>query len=106
MAALWAAWLRGVNDETNRVFLESATFHREFIRKTIGALALRTDSAVRYEKGQDPEKAKPAIFRLAGLLKYTCPDLKLGPIHGEVLEPSRRNKIELDLEFYYFPAWI
>ena len=72
----------GVQDDTTDLFLESATFPRESIRRALSALQLRTESAIRFEKGQDPANAKPALARLVELLALTNPDLKVGKVTG------------------------
>lgn len=89
----------GIQETTTDLFLESATFHRESIRKTLSAIQLRTDSAVRFEKGQDPATAKPALARLVALLKKTCPDLRVGPVSGEEPEKAVRNEISVTLSY-------
>lgn len=88
-----------VNPQTSSLFLESATFPRESIRRAIGALQLRTDSSVRFEKGQDPAKAKPGIHRLMELIRITCPDAKAGKITGSSPSPIRHSKIQVSLSF-------
>ena len=88
-----------VADDTTSVFLESATFHREDIRRTLSHVPLRTDSAVRFEKGQDPARAEPALRRLAELISLTCPDLSVGQVTGSTPERSVRNRITLPVSF-------
>lgn len=89
----------GVNDNTTDLFLESATFHRETIRRTLSALPLRTESAIRFEKGLDPAQARPALARLVELIRMTCPDLSAGAITGTAVEGPLQNRIELTLDF-------
>ncbi|MBI3394391.1 MAG: phenylalanine--tRNA ligase subunit beta, partial [Spirochaetia bacterium] len=84
--------------DSTQVFLESATFPRESIRRTLAKLQMRTDSAVRFEKGQDPYNAKPALFRIVSLLKETCPEIRAGKVTGSAPVPARRNKIPVPLE--------
>lgn len=90
-----------VKEDTHQLFLESATFPRERIRRSLSKMNLRTDSAQRFEKGQDPDKAKPALLRLAELIALTLPEqvLKRGNISGEQPHKASRNKINLSLEF-------
>ena len=88
-----------VQDDTEELFVESATFPREYIRRSITALGLRTDSAQRFEKGQDPAQAAPALYRFAQLLKQSCPNLKIGPICGQMSVAPKKNKIVTDLAF-------
>jgi phenylalanyl-tRNA synthetase beta chain len=87
-----------IQPSTKQVFIESATFPRETIRRTLKKVDLRTDSAMRFEKGQDPMKAAPAVLRIAELLKETCPDLTLGPVHGPALKPVH-SKLQVTLEY-------
>ncbi len=88
-----------IDESTASLFFESATFPRELIRRTISATQIRTDSSMRFEKGQDPLKAKPAIFRYTALLKETCPKIQLGTITGEEPSGPKRNVISTDLTF-------
>ncbi|MBE7438768.1 MAG: phenylalanine--tRNA ligase subunit beta [Spirochaetales bacterium] len=76
-----------IGPQTQSLFLESATFPRESIRKTLQSCPLRTESAIRFEKGQDPEKALVAIYRLVKILRLTCPDLKLTGLNGDHHRP-------------------
>lgn len=85
--------------DTTDLFLESATFPRERIRRTISSMQLRTDSSQRFEKGQDPLKAKPALARMVELLQETCPHLKAGVVTGSEPEGPVQNKIEITLEY-------
>lgn len=73
--------------DTHSLFLESATFPRESIRKTLQECPLRTESAIRFEKGQDPQKALPALYRLLKLLRLTCPNLKVTGLVGDHTRP-------------------
>lgn len=83
---------------TKQIFIESATFPREAIRRTLKKVDLRTDSAMRFEKGQDPSKAAPAIARIAELLKETCPGIALGRVNGAAVKPVH-SRIQLTLDF-------
>ena len=88
-----------VQPDTSELFVESATFPRELIRRSIRALDLRTDSAQRFEKGQDPAQAAPALYRFAQLLKQSCLDLKVGPLCGKTSVQPKKNQITVDLTF-------
>ncbi len=57
-----------IEDDTNSLLLESATFDGVSIRKTTTRLGLRTDASMRYEKMLDPELCKTATARLLTLL--------------------------------------
>ena len=61
-------------DDTTQLVFESATFEATTIRRTAHRHDCRTDSAMRFEKSQDPENADTGIFRALELLLETCPD--------------------------------
>lgn len=59
----------GVKGDTTRIFLESAYFQPVSIRKTSGRHNLRTDAAMRYEKGTDPNITITALKRAVNLMQ-------------------------------------
>ena len=63
--------------DTSCVVLESANFDAACIRRTANRHNLRTDSAVRFEKGQDPCNTVPTLWRALELLRLTCPEARL-----------------------------
>lgn len=68
-----------ISDDTVELFLESANFNRRDIRRTLPRLGgLRTDAAIRFEKGLAPENAARAIFRFVELLRQVVPEIKAG----------------------------
>lgn len=58
-----------IQEDSKSAILESAVFPRERIRKSIRQSGLRTEAAVRYEKGLDPSSTLPVIARSVQLLK-------------------------------------
>lgn len=62
-------------EDTDSLFLESATFNAGSIRKTAVALGLRTEASSRYEKALDPNMADVAIKRFVYLLAKENPNL-------------------------------
>lgn len=89
-----------IKEDTREIFIESATFPRELIRKTISTTGIRTESARRFEKGLDPAKSKVAIFRFIELLKETCPHLKVGTLESHfTVEEIKNNKIKTTIDF-------
>ncbi len=82
-----------IQSDTKEIFIESATFPREFIRKTISATGIRTESARRFEKGLDPANSKMAIYRFIELLKESCPNLKVGKIQSNFIIPEKKENI-------------
>jgi phenylalanyl-tRNA synthetase beta chain len=61
-----------VGDGTVNVLLESARFDPLTVRKTSRALALRSDSSYRFERGLDPTLAELASLRAAQLIVQTA----------------------------------
>ena len=59
----------GVSDSTKNIFLESAYFSPTGIRKTATRHNLRTDAAMHFEKGCDPNITVEALKRAALLIK-------------------------------------
>ena len=66
-----------IEDDTNSLLLESATFDGVSVRKTTTRLGLRTDASMRYEKMLDPELCKTATARLLSLLFECDKDAKV-----------------------------
>ncbi len=101
-----------IEEDTQALLLESATFPREQIRRSIAALKCRSNSAQCFEKGQDPAKAKAALYRIAQLLEESCPKIQAAKVSGHSLQEAsasphyaigrdgaRESRIVLDLEF-------
>ncbi len=59
----------GVSDTTTRVFIESAVFSSDLIRKTSAYHNLKTDASFRFERGVDPNGTLYALKRAALLMK-------------------------------------
>ncbi len=63
-----------VTDSTTALVLESAIFKREDVRKSIRKSGIRSESAVRYEKGLDTATCLPVINRALQLLSENGQD--------------------------------
>ncbi len=59
----------GVIDDTTSIFLESAYFSADSVRKTSQKHQLKTDASFRYERGTDPNITLYALKRAALLIK-------------------------------------
>ena len=68
IAGVYGGLDSGVNNETTSIFLESAYFTPSFIRSTSMRLGLRTDAAIRFEKGVDVSNTIYALQRAASLV--------------------------------------
>lgn len=72
---------------TTKLFLESASFPRAEIRRTVAKTSIRSDSSQRFEKAQNPQKARAAVFRFAELLNEEQKGIQL----SEIAEVSAGN---------------
>lgn len=90
----------GIMDDTNTVIFESANFVGSSVRSTSRALALRTDSSARFEKGLDPKNTYGAIMRACELVEL----LGAGEVVDGIIDidntPSEPTKITFE------PDWI
>jgi phenylalanyl-tRNA synthetase beta chain len=59
----------GVSESTKNVFLESAYFHPDYIRKTAQRLGLKTDASFRFERGTNPDMVLPGLKLAVSLLQ-------------------------------------
>ncbi|MBE37428.1 MAG: phenylalanine--tRNA ligase subunit beta [Flavobacteriales bacterium] len=69
LAGVMGGACSGVTDDTTDVFLESAFFHPESVRKTSKRHAINSDSSYRFERGVDFENCEYALKRAALLIK-------------------------------------
>lgn len=58
-----------IHQNTQNIFLESAYFSPEIIRKTTQQQGIKTDAAWRYERGTDPNMTVYALQRAVGLIQ-------------------------------------
>jgi phenylalanyl-tRNA synthetase beta chain len=72
----------GITAQTRNVFLESACFSPDYIRKTGMHHQLKTDASFRFERGTDPNMTVYALKRAALLMK----EIAGGQITSEVVD--------------------
>ncbi len=71
IAGVFGGWHSGIKDTTKNIFLEAAVFDSVVIRKTSFVHQLRTEAALRFEKGIDHSNTLPVLKIAAALLvKY------------------------------------
>ena len=88
----------GVQKDTKNIFLESAFFGPESIRKTSTRLGLRTDAAIHFEKGVDISNTVNVLKRAALLIQ----EIAGGKISAVTdIYPNPKPKIEIELTFRY-----
>lgn len=88
----------GVQNTTN-LFLESACFNGIGIRKTSFRHGLRTDAALRFEKGTDPGLCDRVLLRAVQLIQ----EIAGGEVVGSLLDlyPGKKEKTEIALSWQY-----
>jgi phenylalanyl-tRNA synthetase beta chain len=87
----------GVSDNTTSIFLESACFSPDVIRKGSQFHGLKTDASFRFERGTDPNMPVYALKRAAMLIK----ELAGGEISSEVIDVYPAPVEDLVIEVSY-----
>ncbi|MEP6712987.1 MAG: phenylalanine--tRNA ligase subunit beta [Ferruginibacter sp.] len=99
IAGIYGGLQSGVTKETKNIFLESAWFNPETIRKTSLKLGLRTDAATRFEKGVDISNTTNVLKRAALLIK----EIAGGEISSDVIDiyPEPMEQTSVGLKYHY-----
>lgn len=87
----------GVSGDTVDLFLESATFHPTFVRKSARRHALNSDSSFRFERGLDPAATIKAIHRAASLITEIAGGKVVSRIYD--IYPEHLGPYEVSLSF-------
>jgi phenylalanyl-tRNA synthetase beta chain len=89
----------GIKNNTQNIFLESACFEKQSIRKTALKHDLRTDASARFEKGVDISNTLVVLKRAAQLIK----EIAGGKISGNPIDiyPNQQPKTVIDFEFSF-----
>jgi phenylalanyl-tRNA synthetase beta chain len=69
IAGVFGGKTSGVTENTKSIFLESAYFSADYIRKTAMHHGLKTDASFRFERGTDPNMPLYALKKAALLIK-------------------------------------
>jgi len=80
-----------VRGSTRKVLLESAWFDPLSVRRTSRRLGLRTDAAIRFERGVDPKGIVRAVHRVAHLVR----ELRCGEPAEEIAIARAREEEEI-----------
>lgn len=99
IAGVFGGLHSGVTAGTLNIFLESAWFHPQRIRKTSFRHGLRTDAATRFEKGVDISGCVQVLKHAALLIR----EVAGGTIASEVIDcyPAPKPKTEVALKYHY-----
>jgi len=69
IAGVFGGITSGITDATKNIFLESACFSPNYVRKTSQHHGLKTDASFRFERGTDPNITVYALKRAALMIK-------------------------------------
>ncbi len=97
IAGVFGGIKSGVTDNTTNIFLEAAHFNAKWIRVTSMSHILRTDAAMVFEKGSDPNITVLALKRAAMLIQ----ELGGGVISSEVIDVYPEVIKPLQIEVRY-----
>ena len=82
IAGVFGGIRSGIKESTRNIFLESAYFSPDYVRRTAQHHSLKTDAAFRFERGTDPNMTVYALKRAAMLIK----ELAGGAISSEIVD--------------------
>lgn len=68
MGGVLGGFTSGVSESTTSIFLESAYFSADAVRKSSLVHGIKTDASFRFERGTDPESVIPALQKAIKLL--------------------------------------
>jgi len=88
----------GVSDSTTKVFLESAHFAMDSVRRTSRQLGLQTDSAYRFSRGTDISGVMNASELACALLQKYAGATVAADYYDEYPNPAKRSPIAITLK--------
>ena len=99
IAGVYGGLESGVTANTKNIFLESACFNPDMIRRTSLKHGLRTDAATRFEKGTDISNTVNVLKRAASLVK----EIAGGEISCDIIDvyPTPAEKVSVGLKYHY-----
>lgn len=97
IAGVFGGIKSGVTKKTNSIFLESACFSADYVRRTAQFHGLKTDASFRFERGTDPELTVKALLRAADLIL----ELTGASIDGEIIDiyPEKIKPCEIEMSY-------
>lgn len=101
IAGVFGGLESGVKESTTSIFLESACFSSDSIRKTSLKHGLRTEAAVRFEKGIDPNITVTALLRAVKLLQEEAGAEIASPLFDIQSQEFPPHKVNLTFDKLY-----
>lgn len=104
IAGVFGGIKSGVSNQTKNIFLESAYFSADYIRKTGMHHQLKTDASFRFERGTDPNITVYALKRAALLIK----EVAGGKISSEIVDvyPNKIGDKSIDVKYNHITRLI
>ncbi|HXA02405.1 MAG TPA: phenylalanine--tRNA ligase subunit beta [Cytophagaceae bacterium] len=104
IAGVFGGIKSGVSAKTKNIFLESAYFSADTIRKTAMHHGLKTDASFRFERGTDPEMPLYALQKAAMLIK----EVAGGSISSKPIDlyPQKVEKFKIETSYKYIDRLI
>ncbi|PWJ44998.1 phenylalanine--tRNA ligase subunit beta [Sediminitomix flava] len=97
IAGVFGGLHSGVSDKTTSIFLESAYFSPDFVRKTSQRHGIKTDSSFRFERGTDPNLPAEAL-KVAALL---IQEVAGGEVSSEVVDTNSERVADFVVNVKY-----
>lgn len=88
----------GIQEDTKNIFLESAYFTMEGVRKTSRLHGIQTESAYRFSRGVDPTATLDASMRAVQLIVEVAGGTPYGNPHDAGVSISKKSPIDIKLE--------
>lgn len=98
IAGVYGGLSSGVSSSTTSIFLECAYFDPKTIRKTLVRHQLRTDAALKYEKGIDPTKQLEVLKRATLLIQDIANGSIASPIIDSIAQEITPKQVILSIE--------
>ena len=97
IAGVFGGLSSGVTDATRRIFLESAYFAPNSVRRTVLQHGLKTESAFRFERGTDPNLCLNALKLAATMIR----EIASGEIASEIIDiyPNPIESASIPLQY-------
>ena len=96
IAGVFGGLKSGITEKSTDVFLESAHFSADYVRRTSQHHQLKTDASFRFERGTDPNITVYALKRAAMLLR----EIAGGKISSEIVDiyPEKATNCEIRIK--------
>ena len=89
----------GVEESTTELFIESAYFKQEAVRRTSRKFGIETDSSYRFSRGTDPEGVVLALERACQLISEVAGGEVAEDFYDEYPQPLQRSEIQISKSF-------